>query len=112
MKRKLERGDAAWCMANQARSDRERHRGLMAWENETTSGAFCPACAKRRPADSTASTCIPCANAGHKYRIVETEQDRLSRIQAWTSFYDLHGYSKSERAEIPHFANLNKMTVD
>jgi hypothetical protein len=104
-------GDAAYCMAEGARLRKEKKAILAKWDNEQASGAFCPQCAKRRPKDSNAGTCIPCANAGHSYRLIETDMDRLSRVEMWRKFYDAHGYTEKERGSIPHFQNLITITV-
>jgi len=78
---------------------------------------YCPFCGSIKPADIKSSICIPCANQGHSYRLVENESDRLNRIRVWAKFYSDHEYSKSDVDSIYWFnkhllgRTFSKMTI-
>lgn len=68
---------------------------------------YCAHCASVKPDHIVAYTCGPCANAGHIYGLVTTEEVRQERITRWREFYDKYGYTEAERNAIPSWRNLN-----
>lgn len=62
---------------------------------------FCPGCRKVPPVRIVdKGVCVSCLNRGHWVRLVVSEEDRQARIRLWTDFYNKHGYTPSEQAEL------------
>lgn len=57
---------------------------------------YCTQCGIVRPHHETSSSCIPCLNTGHSYRIVNSEADRLWRIMLWGTTYAEHGFTRKQ----------------
>lgn len=68
---------------------------------------YCPQCGQVKPVMAKESYCVPCANTGHMYRIVNSDADRVWRIHLWGGTYADRGYTREEVEGIPSFTNLN-----
>ncbi len=75
-------------------------------KKELVTSPYCAVCGAVRPEEFSETFCQPCINAGHFYRLVLDESDRLQRIRRWTSFYSKNGYTEREIKNIPMFQNL------
>jgi hypothetical protein len=68
---------------------------------------YCPQCNTLRPTDEAGNMCRPCYNQGHNYRIVNSDADRLWRIELWRQHHERFNYSEENVAKIPSWINLN-----
>ena len=68
--------------------------------------AYCKDCGAIRPAGRDDPVCIPCGNSGHWSRLVTSHDDRIKRIANFQAFYDKHGFTVEQIANIPHFQRL------
>ena len=57
---------------------------------------YCTQCMQVPPEHVTAGMCIPCFNAGHGYRLVNSEADRLWRIDLWGGHYAQFGFTREQ----------------
>ena len=69
---------------------------------------YCPECGNVKPDWSyTKHTCPTCWNQGHNFRIVNSEADRLWRIELWHKHYQELNYPPGKVEKIPSWLNLN-----
>lgn len=74
---------------------------------------YCTQCQQLRPMEMVRrrSECGPCMARGHGYRIVDSEADRLWRIELWSRAYEQFNYTEEEIAGIPSWINLHNPPV-